>query len=256
MKIISIDIGISNFAYCIFNKGHIEKWNIINLLPYETCNICNEEAIYKRDKHFFCKKHAKSHINYIVPPKKMLNYNKLNKKELQEFIQTNKIPSDLKIKQKMLDDIKTFYENNNYFEFIQKNKCNNTSLLDIGIKLNNELDKLGKFDIILIEDQLGPNAVRMSCIQYMTSQYYISKNINNIHIISSKHKLEYWTEKSLSYKERKNISIQIANDILLRNKIFENYISFFSKYKKKDDLSDCFLQGVWYLKYNNLMDII
>lgn len=256
MKIISIDIGISNFAYCIFNEGEIEKWDVINLLQYDLCNICNEEAIYKKEEQCFCKIHAKSHKDNIIPPKKMLNYNKLNKKELQEFIETYKIPSNSKIKQKILDDIKSFYDDNNYFELIQKNKCNDTSLLDIGIKLNDELDKLGSFDVILIEDQLGPNAVRMSCIQYMTSQYYISKNIKNIHIVSSKHKLEYWTEKLISYKERKKFSIQIANDILSRNKIFEKYTSFFSKYKKKDDLSDCFLQGVWYLRYNNLINII
>jgi hypothetical protein len=26
--------------------------------------------------------------------------------------------------------------------------------------------------------------------------------------------------------------------------------TFFSKHQKKDDLSDCFLQGMWYIKHN------
>ena len=257
MRIISIDIGISNFAYCIFNDNQIEQWDIINLLDFDICTFCGKEAIYKKNDERYCKCHAKSHKIYKIPQKKMLNYNKLTKEKLKEFVKINNIPSDLKNKQTILGDIAKHYDDNNYFEMLNKNKCSDTDLLQIGIKLNAELDKLGVFDIVLIEDQLGPNAVRMSCIQYMTSQYYIANNITNIHIVSSKHKLEYWVDdKSLSYKERKLQSVQITTDILSRNNIFSDQSSTFSKYKKKDDLSDCFLQGVWYLKKHDINNII
>ena len=53
----------------------------------------------------------------------------------------------------------------------------------------------------------------------------------------------------ISYKERKSKSIEITQNILNNNN-FDNWIKLFNNHKKKDDLSDSFLQGIWYI--NNI----
>jgi hypothetical protein len=50
----------------------------------------------------------------------------------------------------------------------------------------------------------------------------------------------------LSYNERKKLSILCTSEIL-NSKNMTNNLDFFNKHNKKDDLSDCLLQGLYYL---------
>jgi hypothetical protein len=54
----------------------------------------------------------------------------------------------------------------------------------------------------------------------------------------------------MDYKERKKMGIQICSNFVTNDARFSNWNTFFSKHQKKDDLSDCFLQGMWYIKHN------
>jgi hypothetical protein len=94
----------------------------------------------------------------------------------------------------------------------------------------------------------------MKTIQGMISQYFIMKN-NNIQIefISASNKLKDFLpkekEEKLDYKERKKLGIQTCLEIITTDCRFKEWTTFFNKHAKKDDLSDCFLQGMWFIKY-------
>ena len=44
-------------------------------------------------------------------------------------------------------------------------------------------------------------------------------------------------------------SIYFCKTILEKNNKYQEFIENFEKNKKKDDLADSFLQGIWYLNY-------
>ena len=61
--------------------------------------------------------------------------------------------------------------------------------------------------------------------------------------------LELGGKKSeAQYAERKGMGIEICEELLINNELFGKHLEMFHKHKKKDDLDDCFLQGIWYLK--------
>jgi len=139
-------------------------------------------------------------------------------------------------------------------------------------------------DVILIENQISPIANRMKTIQGMVAQYFIMKcpiqnqNQQHIEFVSSFNKLKDVsnnknnhntltithaqhdktsktekpenpdkTEKS-KYNDRKKLGIATCLENLESNNTNDEWVNFFNKHNKKDDLADCFLQGIWYIK--------
>jgi hypothetical protein len=90
----------------------------------------------------------------------------------------------------------------------------------------------------------------MKTVQGMLAQYFIMKN-NNIAIefVSSVNKLKGLGQgqegsEPIDYKGRKKLGVQCCAEQLSLNNA--SWVSFFKSHKKKDDLADCFLQGIWY----------
>ena len=107
-------------------------------------------------------------------------------------------------------------------------------------------------DVILIENQISPIANRMKTLQGMIAQYFIDKEANKIVFVSASNKLKEFhggSKKRTSYAERKSKSIEITKEEVLKfNNTNNNWFEFFDKNKKCDDLADCFLQGLWFIK--------
>jgi len=55
-------------------------------------------------------------------------------------------------------------------------------------------------------------------------------------------------EKQTSFFNKKTNEYDNNN-----NKENTNWYEYLKKHKKKDDLADCFLQGIWYFKKYNLI---
>ena len=102
-----------------------------------------------------------------------------------------------------------------------------------------------KIDIVLIENQISPIANKMKTIQGMLAQYFIMNNVNIIDFVSSSNKLKDFTEGKTTYNERKKLGIKIMKEQLLNKRI--DLRKIFDKHKKKDDLADSYLQGLWYI---------
>ena len=68
--------------------------------------------------------------------------------------------------------------------------------------------------------------------------------------ISAANKLkDYLTKKKTKYSERKRLSIEITKKKLEEKNNLHHWLPHFIDHKKKDDLADSYLQGLWYIKY-------
>jgi hypothetical protein len=261
MKILSIDVGIKNLAYCLFDTNEInyeiKMWDVIDICSKETkktCihNSCNNLAKYYKNNEYYCNKHAKKTTNLKIPSKTTnIKYiSKYKIKEIINYCQDNNI--DISIcnkKTEYIDKIKLFLEKE-FFNIVENKNANTINLVDIGKNLVNHFDKLfnnDKIDIVLIENQISPIANRMKTIQGMIAQYFIMKQVETIEFVSSSNKLKnFLHDKKTTYKERKNKSIEILYNELKINKIINKWFNLFDKHLKKDDLADSYLQGLWY----------
>lgn len=106
-------------------------------------------------------------------------------------------------------------------------------------------------DVILIENQIGQNAIKMKTIQGMINMYFVMRNYNIDNIINYNacHKLKPFLEKNqkTTYAERKKLSKTITQ-CLCKHYYDETMNTFYESFKKKDDLADCLLQGLDYIK--------
>ena len=88
----------------------------------------------------------------------------------------------------------------------------------------------------------------MKTLLGMIAQYFIMYDINDIHFISASNKLKDYIHTKTTYAERKSKGIEICEEILVNNHQFSENLEMFGAHKKKDDLADCFLQGLWFVK--------
>jgi hypothetical protein len=277
MRILSIDVGIKNLAICILettnnNSGFIIRfWDVINLFEdqLKICqsNIvtkskkktevktCNKEAKFHKNGCFYCKSHA-SKTDYKLPTSDLNKYKRMKLDELINLAQEYNISHISPPNKKNLLNAIEGYIKNDVFEHVSNLKCNEFSLIDIGIAIKEKLEKLNTIviydiDTILIENQISPIANRMNCIQGMLSQYFIMKSMTNIQFISAANKLKSFIgNQKTTYSERKKIGVEETKKLLLTmdgdNNSRDKITDMFNKHKKKDDLADCFLQAIWY----------
>lgn len=124
-------------------------------------------------------------------------------------------------------------------------------------------------DMMIIENQISTLASRMKTLQGMITQYFIMKNIRYIEFISASCKLKLFTTVTTgashdaashddtldecvdasTYADRKKSGIIVCRSLgeisRKHNSDFIKWMPVFEKHKKKDDLADCFLQGLW-----------
>jgi hypothetical protein len=128
----------------------------------------------------------------------------------------------------------------------------------VGKKMKLELDKvpgIREVTHVAIENQISKIASRMKTVQGMLSQYFIMQDIcPHIEYVSSDNKLKDLTSnvQENTYKQHKKDSVEISKQILGQNPSLGNFDDLFNV-SKKDDLADAFLQGIWYLKRENII---
>jgi hypothetical protein len=274
MKVLSIDVGIKNLSFCLFEKIDenikVLKWNNIDLseknvakcIEVDKNGLCDKPAKFFKDGKCFCLKHSKKH-NYLQPTSD-LKPSFLNKQKIQQLIEIAdkyKVKYDNPPKKTNLIQLLTEFNNENCYTPIEKTNATKVDLVTIGKNIQHKLDEtlsdhLSSIETIIIENQIGPIANKMKTIQGMISQYFIMKN-NNILIdfISASNKLKDFlpkdknTSEKIDYKQRKKLGVQTCLEFVSTDYRFKEWETFVNKYPKKDDLADCFLQGMWYIKY-------
>ena len=262
MKILSIDVGMKNLAYCLIDYKDGEQYSIIDWDIIDLCentqnicmgkqkngNKCNKIAKYTKKNKFYCKNHAKE---YKVPPRQFSNkrIKKLKKTQLVEIGNQHCIPCNEKQKKEDILRNIIFDLSNNYYDFVGNVLTTEMNMVSYGInlkKLFNKTFESIKIDLVIIENQIGPLALRMKTLQGMIMQHFIENNVINVVPVNSNNKLkDFLGNKKTTYDERKKESVKITRK-LIENTIWNQH---FEKHKKKDDLADCFLQAKWYISH-------
>jgi hypothetical protein len=272
MKILSIDVGMKCLAYCSFSIDETKKYAIKNWGVLDLCNEkkhkccgktaknkpCDKNSKYHKNEKYFCKIHAKKQ-NYKMPTNelKKTNVKKLKITELKTLIKKYEINisffGEKKVKKVdyqniIFDELDTYYLN-----FVENIKARSIKLTTYGKKLKEGFEglfDLYDFDIVIVENQIGPLALRMKTLQGMIMQHFIERNIR-VEEISAANKLKDYipSKKKTKYSERKKLGISVTKSLLNENILLEEWLQVFIKHSKKDDLADSFLQGLWYIKH-------
>ena len=273
---LSIDVGIKHLALCLMSLTSgiikIHKWDVINICEALVSNVCNEPspsdkincsscscvAKYKKENVYYCEKHSKTSKYY--KPVGDLSVKKLHKNKLVElksliekYTMVDIANKKRKTKQDYIDLCLSYLLEPLKGHDIPNVKANEVDLITIGRIMVDKLDYflLGvgvdfMIDTVIIENQISPIANRMKSVQAMLTQYFIIKHpIVEVKYISASNKLKGKVDTE-SYSERKQKGIEICVKY-----INNDWKSFFSSHKKKDDLADCFLQGLWYFENAN-----
>ena len=147
----------------------------------------------------------------------------------------------------------------NVLELCPKNvKACSVDNIEIGKSMMEQLDNIihqYQFEIVLIENQIGQNAIKMKSVQGMLNMYFIMRNYDKHNIINynAAHKLKIFLgKKKTTYAERKKLSKTITRSII--EKYFPEKLVDYNKYKKKDDLADCYLQVLDYINKQEYID--
>lgn len=272
MKILSIDVGIKNLSFCLFEtqlpqekNNKIIKWDNIDLsekteskcIEIDKNGLCDKPAKFTKDNKCYCLKHSKK--QNFLQPKTDLSPSYINKQKIQNLIEIcdkYKIKYENPPKKNNIISLINEFITNNCFIPVEKTNATKVNLVTIGRNIQHKFDEilcdhLNTINIIIIENQIGPIANKMKTIQGMISQYFIMKN-NNIQIefISASNKLkDFLPKEKTDYKQRKKLGVQICLEMISTDFRFKEWETFFNKHTKKDDLSDCFLQGLWFIKH-------
>ena len=269
MKILSIDVGIKNLAFCLFVQSedssdyHIAKWDSINLAQQieakccerEKCKDCNKPAKFTKNGKCYCLKHSKKQP-FQVPTSdlKTTFINKQKIKGLYDLADKYKIPYETPIKKVDLVELINTYIFNKCFDPVVETNASKIDLITIGRNLKSKLDVILHDHIdtithVIIENQISPIANRMKTIQGMIAQYFIMKNNHTcIEFVSSANKLkEIDASMKTSYGERKKQGVQQCLEMISSKQYLSSWESFFKQHTKKDDLADSFLQGMWFI---------
>jgi len=271
MKVLSIDVGIKNLAFCLFvkpedgsNNYEIAKWDSINLTQKsesKCCEIekfkdCNKPAKFIKNGKCYCLKHSKKQP-FQVPTSdlKPAFINKQKISGLYELAEKYKIKYENPIKKAELATLINNYVFEKCFEPITETNASKIDLVTIGKNMKQKLDNilnehLTTLTHVVIENQISPIANRMKTVQGMISQYFIMRNVNiTIEFVSASNKLK--DQKAClktSYSERKKLGVQQCLESISNNINYTVWETFFKNHLKKDDLADSFLQGKWFIE--------
>jgi len=237
VKIASFDIGIANLAYCILDspeKGiyHIVHWDVIDIAnPHVSNKIC-EGFTKAKNKSSEPKKCTRKAIHIIDNT----HYCQLHNPDKKKY----PIPKKRKVK-----------------SISQENLC---------IAMCKELDsrpELLGVDHVYLENQPSKNP-SMKNLSQMIYNYFIIRGIvdptepqlKHVKFISAKHKLKVYTGPAVvttlkgKYSQRKQLGKIYCRYILENCETPQtDFITLFDSHGKKDDLADCYLQGLYILKF-------
>jgi hypothetical protein len=286
MIVLSWDVGIINLAFCLidYNKEtkdfKILDWDIINLTDREKmkCTECNANPSFYQNitEKYYCKNHSK---NANINPPEFENLFSNSSDNLCVFEGKNGACGKKSKYNNCNDNYCNVHAKSKYTNIVNSYKLvkhtkkgiDKMSMDDFLLKLIKELDKrpnLLNCEYVFIENQPTMKNPRMKTISVTLYNYYIIRGVIDKHIShsplkevhfmapSNKLKLADTGDKaelvkvkntdndSKTYKLTKTLGVKYCLEMI---KQFPEWVAKFNSHKKKDDLADCFLQGMYAL---------
>ena len=271
-------------------KWKIADWKVVSLLgdepvQHKCCaenppknkktpaKPCTHLAKFSYKEEYLCDKHAKALATttqgVFMPQPRFKQVKKMKMEELAALALELKIDSTGKKKPDLLKDIQAYLEAHVLQPVsVSSAKAGQADLITLGQSMKEIfvefLREHPDLSVVLIENQISPLANRMKTLQGMLAQTFIMLVPNiRIEFISSANKLKMFSSKekkeptenptqSQTYKAHKKDGITYCEEILQEGKFEGGEQWALCERKKKDDLADCFLQGVWWLNRENL----
>jgi len=252
MKLISIDVGLRNLAVCVLEGTNrkdvqISYWDVIDVIGEKNgverprCFQCSKPAMWQQQTKYACTKHCPK----VATQTKSSLLKKTNP-DLVLLYKTLYTTPPPKLKKDLIHAIAEKYTSIGWSKFAGGASVKHAPVLDLASDISSCLDTRNTWwnstDLVVIENQKDR---RMFAVQAMIHMYFASKGFK-VKGVSAVHKLNniITLDSTSSYKERKKTGIIHAEQLMPSNKK-----PFFKSHKKKDDLADSFLQGLWFLEH-------
>ena len=253
MKIISIDVGLRNLAVCVLEGTtrkdvSITSWDVIDVLGEKNgvvrprCFQCSKPAMWFQVEKYACTKHCPK---TKVPTKTSLNKNKMD--ELKKLVVELKLENAPDKKPLLVTALHDKYKSIGWTKFTGGASIKHAPVLDLASDIAACFDTREAWwedaDLVVVENQKDR---RMFAVQAMIHMYFAAKGYKT-RGVSAVHKLNNIltvSDSTSTYRGRKKTGVIHCEKLMP-----ESNKSFFKTHKKKDDLADSFLQGLWFLEH-------
>jgi hypothetical protein len=253
MKVLSFDVGIKNLAYCVLSgsptRYSIQAWDVVNLTAPHKCTACAQPAQYTHEEAAYCAKHLEKAGGRMRPKGVAATaLRKLTKPQLLKTMHDYGMDEvDAKSRKTILHELFDSYLSQRYAEPITAARASSMPLEVITYALNTALKGTTDFDgvdVVVIERQMKS---KMTAVGAMLGYHFTDRGVT-VKFLSARHKLTVGGTpyEKRTYKQRKTDGIAMCKD-----RIPATWQAKLAKSNKKDDLSDAFLQGLWYLENNS-----
>lgn len=242
MKILSWDVGIYNLCYCILERNITEDGTkIIKILDWDIVNLVDNELMKKNRNLLF----------ENIP-------RKLQERPQLLDVDLVVIENQPSLKNPQMKSIQMILYS--YFLILGKivgNGDKSLSYID-KVEFCSASNKLKIYDgpPIILEDK--PKRKSKKTIDLLKKEnedikeginedtdVILDEDICNIDEIQDPN-IKKKKSNVMAYKDKKRLAIEHAKYFVTKNDI--GFLDFFNKHKKKDDLADSYLQGLYWFK--------
>ena len=247
MKLVSIDPGLRNLAFCVMegtNRSNVKivHWDLIDVMAESAgqdnikCFKCKKPANWSNGTQTACTLHKGKGEPVITKTE-------LSKKPIS--VLRFEAGQEFKTKKEAVDFLYKKYSANVWKRCVKS--CKSMSVVDLAEPIAKCLearrDLWKDADLIAFEQQ--PDK-RMLCVQAMLHMWFVCqgykcRGVSAVHKLTNMVTLEDATK---TYKGRKKTGIVHAQELVPTHE----WVQYMMNHPKKDDLADCYLQGLWVME--------